>query len=64
MDHKRLAKKLASAALVGMLATGSLTACETLQEGARNAEKAKHSCKGSGSCKAGHSCKGQNSCAK
>lgn len=58
MDKKVLAKKLASAAFVGLIATTSLSACETIKEAGDKAS-GKHSCKGDGSCKGEHSCKGK-----
>ena len=61
MDKKVLAKKLATAAFIGLVATTSLTGCETLRE-AGDAAANKNSCKGHGSCKGGGSCKGKGSC--
>jgi multimeric flavodoxin WrbA len=44
-------KKLATAALVGLLATGAVTACEHSHDAAGNSCKGQNSCKGNNSCK-------------
>ena len=61
MDKKAMTKKLASAALVGLIAVAPLTACETILD-AGDAAQEKNSCKGSSGCKGAGSCKGHSSC--
>ncbi len=58
MNKKDVAKKVAAAALVGILAATSLTACETIFK-AGDAAAGKSSCKGSSSCKGKGSCSGK-----
>ena len=55
-------RKLATAALIGMLAVGSLTACESTKAGGGNGCKMAHGCKGAAEGKAKNSCKAGNSC--
>lgn len=51
MDKKDVIKKVAIAAIVGAVATTSLTACETILKAGDDAQKGKSSCKGHSSCK-------------
>ena len=59
-----ISRKLATAALTGLLAVGGLTACEGWKHGtnASNSCKGAHGCKGGNSCKDKNACKGANSC--
>jgi hypothetical protein len=75
--NKKLAKKLAASAIVGVLAATSLSACSTKGTSApTKAEKersaylgsnscsGKTSCKGKAGCKGKASCKGKSKCGK
>jgi len=62
MKNKNVARKLAAAALVGIIAAGTLTACETANTKGGSKCGAGHKCKGGASCKGNSSCKGGASC--
>lgn len=59
MTKKNISRKIAAAAITGLIAVGALTACETTGDKAGNgckSAKQKAGCKGGQGCKAGGSC--------
>lgn len=64
MSINKKPKNIAKLALMGVLATGTLTACQDYysNDGKESSHQERHSCKGKSGCEGKSGCGGKSSC--